>query len=182
LNDLWFHTFGDQATYGTKTFRDNLIVKNLNVYDELIRLGNAITTAFNTLTTNVNNTITNITNQIANKADKQSLTWITVPPANGWMTYPTEELQVAKDQFGMVYVRGTLNPTTAVNTSSSILGTMAILPAGYRPAKTFQYGVWQAGNMFGAININVDGSIEGYNPSNYPYPRFVLDHKIFSQS
>lgn len=169
LNDLVVHSFGDQGIYGAKSFRDALIVKGLNVYDELIRLGNSIT-----------NALTNIANQIAGKADKQQLTWVDVQPASGWMCYPSEKLQVAKDQFGMVYVRGTLNASQAVGTGSSILGTMATLPAGYRPVNTQQYGVWQLGNYFGAININADGSIEGYNPSGYTYPRFVIDYKVFS--
>lgn len=181
LNDLFVHSFGDQPVYGTKTFRDNLVVKTLNVYDELINLGNRITSSFNTLTTNVTNAIQNITNQIANKADKQTLTWVDVQPASGWMCYPTEQLQVAKDQFGMVYVRGTINPVTYnPNPIFGNVGTIANLPAGYRPIKTQQYVIWESGSFFGALNINADGSVEGYNGGSTSIPRFVIDYKIFS--
>ena len=181
LNDLLVHTFGNQGIYGDKSFRDNLIVKGLNVYDELIRLGNAITNAFNTLTTNVNNAIQNITNQIANKADKQQLTWVTVPLDPAWMAYPTEELQVAKDQFGMVYIRGTVNPVTYNPTPVfGFVGTLATLPVGYRPARTQQYVIWESGSFFGALNINPSGTIEGYNGGSTSIPRFVIDYKIFS--
>ena len=180
LADLLMHKFGDEGIYGNKSFRDNIIVKGINVYDKLISLGNDITSALNTLTQNLNNAVTSLTNQLNAKADKQQLTWVDVPLAANWMCYPTEKLQCAKDQFGMVYVRGTINPINSVGTGSNILGTMATLPAGYRPVNTQQYVIWQSGNMFGAININSDGSIEGYNPQSYPYPRFVVDYKQFS--
>jgi hypothetical protein len=181
LNDLIGHTYGNQSFSGTKTFKDNLIVKTLNVYDELVSLGNRITSSFNTLTTNVNNAIQNITNQIANKADKQQLTWVDVQPASGWMCYPSEQLQVAKDQFGMVYVRGTINPTTYnPNPVFGNVGTIATLPAGYRPSRTQQYVLWESGSFFGAMNIYPDGTIEGYNGGSTSIPRFVIDYKIFS--
>ncbi len=188
LNDLLVKTYGDQAIDGNKLFRNEIILKGLNVYDKLTSLTNAISTAVSNLTTyvdgkiaTVNQSITNLTNAITNKADKQQLTWIDVQPASGWMCYPTEQLQVAKDQFGMVYVRGTINPVSYnSNPVFGLVGTIATLPVGYRPARTQQYVIWESGAFFGALNMNANGEIEGYNGGSTSIPRFVIDYKIFA--
>ena len=104
--------------------------------------------------------IISINTQLAQKANKQQDTWTNLTLLNGWLNFEEQESRLSfyKDQFGRVYLRG------SIKSGATSAGTViATIPAGSRPESICIYApptrnassVWSMGNIY----ITTDGNI-----------------------
>jgi hypothetical protein len=82
-------------------------------------------------------------------------TWIPLPLSSGWSPFANGYNDPAyyKDPLGWVHVKGLVQNGT---------GTIAVLPAGYRPAQqylTIAMAAQGGAHTFGRIDVHADGSI-----------------------
>jgi hypothetical protein len=97
----------------------------------------------------------------------QPLVWHALPYVNGWLDYGQyggdsnwQAGQYALDQFGNVQIRGLL----AKNVAWVDYDTIAILPAGFRPAMSETFDTFfydnTNGTLVGRINVYPDGTFQ----------------------